>query len=115
MTLLAGMAMRNQLYHNYRQGAEKRELEFNLTLEEFTVLTSSNCFYCDEKPTNNYSRKGRNGAYIYSGIDRKDNDKGYFLDNCVACCWECNHAKGNRSYDEFINWLRRIFNCQKSI
>ena len=113
--LSSGEAMRNQLYSNYKHGAKRRKLKFNLTSEEFTKITSLKCFYCNAEPSNSYYIKGRNGPYIYNGIDRKDNNKGYFPNNCVPCCWECNLAKGIRSHSEFMDWLERIYLCQKSI
>ncbi len=37
-------------------------------------------------------------------VDRKDNDRGYNIDNCVLACAVCNNAKSNKfSYDEFVN------------
>ena len=38
------------LYTKYIHGAGKRDLEFNLTLKEFEILTKQNCFYCNSEP-----------------------------------------------------------------
>ena len=43
--------------------------------------------------------------FIYNGIDRKNNDMGYRLDNCVSCCTLCNRRKGGMEYAEFITWI----------
>jgi 5-methylcytosine-specific restriction endonuclease McrA len=37
-------------------------------------------------------------------VDRKDNNRGYEIDNCVLACAVCNNAKSDKfSYDEFIS------------
>lgn len=54
-------------------------------------------------------RKTRiNRKYIYSGIDRVDNNKGYEDNNVVACCWKCNNAKAQQTKDEFLMWAKLI-------
>jgi len=36
-------------------------------------------------------------------VDRKDNEKGYSMDNCVLACAVCNCAKSNKfTYVEFL-------------
>jgi hypothetical protein len=42
------------------------------------------------------------------GIDRKDNTKGYVLENSLPCCYLCNRAKGDKPYEEFILWVVRL-------
>ena len=37
----------------------------------------------------------------------KNND-GYNLENCVSCCEDCNKAKRNLSYDQFLDLIKRI-------
>ncbi len=37
-------------------------------------------------------------------VDRKDNSRGYEIDNCVLVCAICNNAKSDKFlYDEFLN------------
>lgn len=103
-----GEAAFNSLYYNYKQGAKKRNLEFNLTKEELKVLTSKDCFYCGAIPSQ-YTNTVRNGKYIYNGIDRVDNSKGYILDNCVSCCGYCNKAKQQKTRGEFIQWISKVY------
>ena len=104
----------NCLYQNYMQGARRRNLEFSLTKEQFKELTQASCVYCGVAPASIcYGSKGNRleyGKYIYSGIDRLNSKIGYVLDNCVTSCAECNLAKGTRTYDEFVNWIRRVYN-----
>lgn len=109
--LLDGESARNSIFRIYQwQAAHRRnsdeELEWTLTKEEFTKLTSSPCHYCGVPPSN-LSTVG-NSKYSYNGLDRKDNDEGYTPDNVVPCCWECNNKKRTTHYDEFLDWIKRI-------
>ena len=49
------------------------------------------------------------GRYIYNGVDRKDNNLGYTIDNCVPCCHRCNSMKSNLSYQNFIQHISNIY------
>jgi hypothetical protein len=84
-------------YAQYKNNAKKRNKDFELTEEEFNVLKSPNCHYC-------------NINYNNSGIDRKDNNIGYVFKNCVPCCKICNIAKASLGYEEFREWVKRIYN-----
>ena len=77
------------VYSCCKNGAKTRNLEFNLTFEQFMTFWQKPCHYC--------------GSPTKGGLDRMDNAKGYFMDNVVACCWRCNDMKNNMSYKEFIN------------
>jgi hypothetical protein len=104
-----GDACRNSLYNNYKRGAIKRNLSFELTKEEFRNLTKQSCYYCGSEPNQEYKQPNTNGNYIYNGIDRTDNTKGYILDNCVPCCGKCNRAKDIMTLEEFYNWIGLIY------
>lgn len=87
-----GIAARNNLYNIYlKTCVEKRGYEFELTKEEFFNLTKQNCYYCGKEPTQ--IKKSKVSQYVYNGIDRVDNSKGYLKDNVVACCGKCNADK----------------------
>jgi hypothetical protein len=58
-------------------------------------------------------KKYYNGEYLYNGLDRVDNTKGYIISNIVSCCGQCNRAKGILSQEEFLQWLKRASNYQK--
>ena len=49
------------------------------------------------------------GDFVYNGLDRVDNEKGYTIDNVVPCCKHCNYAKRNRSVEEFIDWIAQVY------
>lgn len=93
-TLLPTRANLNLLFLRYKRKAKNRNYNFTLTKENFEKLTSSNCFYCGKNPENVCKQAFSNGDYIYNGIDRVDNSKGYTIDNCVPCCFKCNSWKG---------------------
>lgn len=97
------------IINNYKGNIKKRELKFELTEEQFKKLTQQDCYYCGEKPKNVYKNKYR-GEYIYNGLDRLDNTKGYTIDNVVPCCITCNAAKRKLTLQEFKDLVERIYN-----
>lgn len=105
-----GESSLNTLYLNYKYQAIKRHKSFNLSREEFRKLTKQNCYYCGAEPNNvkKPTIRGK-GEYIYNGVDRVDNTKGYSIENCVACCTTCNRAKQTMREEEFLNWIRKVY------
>ena len=106
----------------YKNAAKQRKLSFSLTREDIKRLTSQNCYYCGIEPsqksygTGKYrTQKGfEDSLYIYNGIDRIDNNKGYYVNNCVSCCITCNRAKLKMSEKQFIKWIYRVVEFQES-
>jgi RNase P subunit RPR2 len=103
-----------------RYGAKKRGIPFSLTpefLEEWWINTPDICCYCNLPieefikirdfiqnylGTNNnilkFKRFFGKGSYAnirWMTIDRKDNRKGYEIDNIAKACWFCNSLKGD--------------------
>lgn len=99
----------NLLYSSYIKSAKLRKLEFKLTKEEFKNLTKKECFYCGSNPHTIIKPNAPGGGYIYNGIDRKNNNKGYILENCVSCCKTCNYSKLKLSVDDFLNHVKKIY------
>lgn len=113
LRLPQGISGFNTKKRNYIHGAIKRNLEFNLTDEELHILFKGNCFYCNIEPRQVSIHQTRNGEkdhsrYIYNGIDRVDNNKGYNKDNCVSCCKFCNRVRLYCTQKEFLEWIDRI-------
>jgi hypothetical protein len=99
--LPVGEAGLNHLYTEYRtKNAEKRDLYFNLTKEQFKTITKGNCYYCGDAPYKNCQ------GYIYNGID---NTKGYDITNTVSCCYKCNCAKACLTQKEFYMWVEKMY------
>lgn len=95
----------SSLMHSYRHGAIDRNLDFNLNRDDMKRLTSSDCHYCGTPPhaVRTWARsKSHHGDYVYNGIDRFDNSKGYTLENSVPCCWRCNNMKQTMAGHEFV-------------
>lgn len=95
------------LKYRFRSGickAEQRQLDWELTLEQYKKLVSQLCFYCD-------------GALPTTGVglDRKNNVEGYTISNVVPCCAVCNTVKSNiftsNQILEIKSWLIK---CRKS-
>lgn len=87
-----GVAAKNNLYNIYMKTCvESRGYQFELTKDQFFYLTKQNCYYCDKPPSQ--IKKSKISQYIYNGIDRVDNSKGYLIDNVVSCCKQCNSSK----------------------
>lgn len=106
-----GEAAFNNLLIQYKRSAEKRNLKFNLTTKQFRNLTKSNCYYCDREPHRIIKGQGKtSGDYIFTGIDRIDNSKGYTVKNVVPCCFDCNNAKKTLSQNDFLELITKIYN-----
>ena len=100
-----GVAAFNSVVHLYKRGASKRGLSFELSGAQALELFSADCFYCGSAPSNVHRYLA--GSFVYNGIDRLDNSRGYTVDNCVPCCAICNKAKNALGYQEFVAWLRK--------
>lgn len=96
------------VYREYVNKSKKRNIEFNLSLEDCYLLFNKPCHYCDDAPNN--CRIRHNGYKVYyQGLDRINNDQGYTIDNVVPCCKYCNSFKMDRSQKEFIEHVNRVF------
>jgi len=101
------------LYGTYKSLAQKRGHEFSINYDVFNLLTQQSCFYCNKKPNKIIkSRKDWYPEFIYNGIDRYDNTKGYIPGNVVSCCGICNRFKSNYTVDIFLNHCQDIINYQ---
>jgi hypothetical protein len=103
-----GESMFRKVWYSYLANAKSRNIPFELTMEQVRTLTKESCFYCRCEPMSVSHRENTNGDYIYNGIDRLDNEFGYTIDNVVPCCKNCNLAKNDMSYPDFIAWVSRI-------
>lgn len=93
-----------QVINQYKQNAVKRNLIWDLSDEIFVYLIKQDCIYCGIGPRNlSYRNKIK-----YNGIDRLENTKGYFVENCVPCCSWCNKGKMNKTVNEFVEWINLV-------
>lgn len=108
-TMSLGEANFNVLFATYQKEANRKHHIFELSKEEFKILTKGDCHYCGGHPSSVYSKPTYNGDYIYNGVDRVDNSKGYVLENCVPCCKRCNQSKSSMTVEEFLSWIKSVY------
>jgi hypothetical protein len=93
----------NQRYSEYQCRSKSLNREFNLTIEQFEEITNRPCHYCGGNSID------RNKDSRGNGIDRKNSEIGYTLENCVPCCATCNFIKNNMPYDEYIRFIKQSY------
>lgn len=82
-------------YNRYRISAENRGISFCLSLDEFRQFWQLPCYYC--------------ASPIQSvGIDRKDNEIGYEVSNCLPCCTTCNLMKRGMDDNQYITHCKVV-------
>lgn len=96
------------VYHRYIKSAEKRNIPFELEIGWFKKFIENSCIYCGIDSSLIF--KSKHVIYKYNGIDRLDNNEGYYASNCYTCCNLCNRAKNNLTIEEFNSWINRIKN-----
>ena len=112
---LPGVAGFRSLRGNYRRGAIRRGHLWELTDDDCFKLFQSDCIYCGAAPNQIYRTGSWNGTFVYNGLDRVDNEKGYTTANTVACCGTCNLAKHTTPDTEFRDWIKRAYEYQNRI
>lgn len=84
------------IWKRYKYDAKRRELVFELTLEEWlSLFMNKPCYYC-------------NSAIERVAVDRLDNEQGYTKGNTVPCCRQCNFMKLKQLHTTFIEHCRKI-------
>lgn len=78
----------------YIHSARVRKYLWDLDRETFRSIFQGTCHYC--------------GALPAHGIDRRDNQGNYTLDNAVPCCTQCNYSKRAMPEQDFLDWIARI-------
>lgn len=97
--LLGNVAGVRYLYRQYKNAARIHKRIFELTIQEFEKLITSDCVYCGKSP----STKNRvKLSFLVNGVDRVDSNIGYVISNCVSCCKRCNWVKNDLSVSEFV-------------
>ena len=91
-------------YNVYSRTARDKRLDFDLSFNDFNNIISEPCYYCGI-----IQDKG------FNGIDRKDSNIGYILDNCVSCCTMCNFMKGSYDIDYFYKKIEHILTYNGNI
>lgn len=104
-----GESSRRAVFTSYRRSAKQRGRSFEITEEEFALITQQNCYYCGCAPSKTKSKPGHfYGTFTYNGIDRLNNEEGYTSTNTVPCCWLCNKMKSTLSEEQFVAQAQKI-------
>lgn len=112
-----------RLYKNtIVKGAKSRGHETDVNFEEFVVISKSTCYYCGLENSNclkdvtSINRKKITKKYIisdkviyFNGIDRLDSKVGYYKHNIVPCCKHCNIAKNILSVEDYMKFIKRVY------
>lgn len=93
----------NGRYGIYKQNAKQRNIQFDLSIEEFDEITRQPCFYCG-------SFNAEYSGIPYSGVDRISSNAGYVADNVVSCCETCNKMKLDHDLHDFLEHVKKITN-----
>lgn len=81
---------------SYKNGAKKRNIPWGLTFVEFMQFWQKPCGYCGD-------------LIVTVGIDRIENNKGYYMVNCIPCCSTCNRMKMSLSKELFLESVKMIY------
>lgn len=95
---LFGDFPRGGQYADYLSTANKKNVPFALTKEEFESKVSEECYICDKS----------NGFGHHNGLDRVDNSLGYTSSNTRAACGDCNYMKGSMTLDKMNEQIKKI-------
>ena len=85
-------------FREYADGAAKKNVEFNITIEEFTEVVIKPCYYCKKYNENEVL-----------GIDRIDSFKGYVKGNILPACETCNTMKKQLTMKEFAKHITLLY------
>lgn len=94
----------NLQYGVYLRSARDKNLDFEISTEEFDKLVKEPCHYCDV-----IQERG------FNGIDRLDSTVGYTMDNYVSCCSMCNYMKCSLPVDVFLKRIEHILTYNNKI
>lgn len=100
-------------YSYIKHGADKRNLEFNISMEflwELYIKQNRKCAITGLEIILEPAIKACNVNWdiITASVDRKDSSKGYTEDNVWWVHKEVNRLKNNYSMDELVYWCRLI-------
>jgi len=93
----------NNRFGLYKRNSKKRNIKFELTIEEFDKLTKNqNCYLCGN-------------FFKYTGIDRVNNKFGYKIGNVLPCCKNCNKSKLDTSLHNYWKQCKDTYFNLKNI
>lgn len=101
--------------NNILKMAKWGEYVSDIDFDYFVKISQLPCHYCGRNGVQifrDYFRKIllSNNKIYYNGIDRIDSKKGYYKNNIVPCCKNCNTAKNSLTQKEFKKLILNIHN-----
>lgn len=106
--------LQNRIFHTYKSNCARRGLRFEVSFNDFIGFLDLPCHYCGAAPGNTARGTSNKGRYKdvelkYQGLDRKNSQRGYYVQNLVPCCQQCNLIKSNiLNYDEMLIVARML-------
>jgi hypothetical protein len=117
----------NFWFYVLKRNAKIRGIEIHLNKEQAIDIASLPCHYCGKLQEEVGSARGYKNScrdrerpfdqkyyeskiVLLNGLDRKDSSLGYTKENVVSCCTQCNMAKNDTPYQEFIDWIATTCN-----
>lgn len=119
----------NDKFCKLKHKAQNRNIEWDLSFEDFKEIAKQNCFYCnsigreysaylnvDGTPNAKFKKVNMDINYVkktitnINSLDRIDSSLGYIKNNVVSSCWICNRGKLDLSIGDFIKWIITYYN-----
>jgi hypothetical protein len=105
------------LRHHYNSSIVKRSRQKKfieiIDFEDFISYIQQPCVFCGTVNSctlkDRHPHKGAAEQIKCNTIDRLDNSLGYIVGNCVPCCVTCNIAKGERTLEQFTQWIQNVY------
>ena len=97
-------------YSNLKSRSQEKGWAFNLTADEFKKWQDeqpNTCYYCGRE------FQEKRGVFSRT-IDRKDNNRGYEIDNIVSACASCNSSKSTGEYEPWLIKRPRCPSCNRA-
>lgn len=86
-------------YGSYKNRAKTKGFVFEITKEDYLSIVKNTCYICGQQNIDGHK----------NGIDRVENNNGYTIENCKACCSSCNYMKREYSLEKFLNQILKIY------
>lgn len=107
---------KHAVFSRYKVAADRRNISWDLSKDDFFRLISLPCVYCGESNlsfASNPKTSPWQKSFYYTGLDRINSEIGYEIKNVQPCCKWCNMGKSNRSESEFLDWIEKIYERKK--
>jgi hypothetical protein len=92
-------------YSDYTKRSNKKKINFELTFEEFTIITSDDCYLCGKSTDRNH----------INGIDQIKSKGGYYFGNIMPCCADCNYMKNKYNLVDYVYKLYEMYIISKGL